>query len=238
MPVTDAESLVGTWEGIKGSGDFVRFYDDGTWRFHGDLAGLEVEPIVIGDYWFEEGRLLITETFHAETLITNACPDITGSYDVLSLPDGNLRFGGAEDDCTARRRWLQGTPEYDIEVEFRPVGQVAAEVGGEPAAEPTPVTRADDIAGTWTRSLLPVERQFNSDGTLTWEDTVTGEFWFEAGQFFIADDVPACEGTVGSYEVELLASGGLTFFAIEDECIPRRADLEGSGIPVEWMPAP
>ena len=97
-PVTDAKDILGTWD-ISGEGH-VQYNEDGTFRYAKLRESLEKGPLVVGEFWFDEGQYFEKEIdVHSEP----PCGSAVGIYEVQLLENGNLSFTVVEDECEARR---------------------------------------------------------------------------------------------------------------------------------------
>ena len=115
-----------------------------------------------------------------------------------------------------------------------------------PTETPTPVlaTSVDDIIGIWQFGSgdTAIFHQFDKDGTYrTAQRVVTnlqdspqqlGEFTLEGGSLILvaSDESPACAGQSGTYEVQLLEGGRISFVLLEDQCATRSGYWMGAGL--------
>ena len=106
--VTDVKDILGTWD-IIGEG-YVQYNEDGTFRYAALRESLEERPLVVGEFWFDEGQYFEKEI---DVHSVPACGSAVGIYEVQLLENGNLSFTVVEDECEARR--------IATEREYRPV---------------------------------------------------------------------------------------------------------------------
>lgn len=109
-------------------------------------------------------------------------------------------------------------------------------------ADPVPefATSSEDIAGMWFSLPSGLVLRFNDDGSAQFgvdsDGTTLGydaQTWFEGTRLFIrfvASDglSEACAAATGTYEVQLLDSGNLSFVHAQDECQLRVDALQGA----------
>jgi len=110
-----------------------------------------------------------------------------------------------------------------------------------PTATPTQAftlaTSAEEIAGTWHKTIGAGYIRFYEDGAfhqaraldnLDSKPFAICEFRFEGTRMFTKEisvsGVPPCGDTIGIYEVRLLEGGKIQIVSIEDKCSPRRGD--------------
>jgi hypothetical protein len=98
--INDAQDLVGTWFGFGFDGMYQRFNEDGSCQIAWKLDQLDTAPNVECTYYFDESRL-VTTTIKVSGLAP--CADDTATYEVLSLPNGNIKFVPVEETCAGRR---------------------------------------------------------------------------------------------------------------------------------------
>jgi hypothetical protein len=104
------------------------------------------------------------------------------------------------------------------------------------SSEPSLVTAGEDVVGVWRAVHGQAYIEFTEDGTLRTdrfgmygslegEPNRTNEFWVEGSEIFVKElkthGVASCGDTVGTYEIELLADGNLSFGLVEDGCEDR-----------------
>jgi hypothetical protein len=115
-----------------------------------------------------------------------------------------------------------------------------------PTETPAPIlaTSADDIIGMWQFGSgdNAIFHQFDEDGTYRTAQRVLtnlqgspqqlGEFTLEAGLLTLvtSDESPACAGQSGTYEVQLLEGGRISFILLEDQCTTRSGYWMGAGL--------
>jgi len=123
------------------------------------------------------------------------------------------------------------------------------------ASGPKLASSAEDIVGTWVAPEgIASAYKFDEDGT--WRESLSlarldepyaqGEFWFEDMQFFIKYTegfvLRTCGELAGSYDIELLDTGNISFTVVEDECQGRVDGLQAGGVAdggqIEWAPVP
>jgi hypothetical protein len=116
VPISTAEELVGIWHQTPTNsflGDlYFQYKEDGTSRSAtGTPDRLESEPLVEGEYWFEEGQLCGKDTAAEPPWDECVEPGTIGKYEAWMYSTGNIRFVRIDDECEGRAMVMPG--EYE-----------------------------------------------------------------------------------------------------------------------------
>lgn len=120
-----------------------------------------------------------------------------------------------------------------------PLAAAQAHKNAPPSGEIVLASRLEQIAGAWYAFPVGTAVRFNDDGSADFGLNAAGEaigyearVWFEGQQLFIAftnfdGESEVCGTKVGSYVVQLLEDGSITFRSIADACHFRSDILSG-----------
>jgi hypothetical protein len=109
IPSITAEELIGIWRDADtgGTGGYLQFNQDGTYRRAAAIPWLETAP-------FEEGKCRLEATLMTFTTSSKSkeCRGQNGSYEVELTEERELIFGLVEDSCQARTNHIPGSWEW------------------------------------------------------------------------------------------------------------------------------
>ncbi len=96
----DAQDILGVWHVLGLDFDFYhKFYDDGIFHAGDSPEMLDEQPLAIGEYWFNEGNLMMVEL---EVFEIPPCGEEPAVYAAELLDSGNLALTLIQDDCEPR----------------------------------------------------------------------------------------------------------------------------------------
>jgi len=98
---TQADQIVGTWQGTGAQGMYQQLNPDGTWLVAVALDSLPDKPDARMVFQFEGTQLTVTEV---EATGLPACAAKSATYHVELMPNGNIRFVRVKEACTERGR--------------------------------------------------------------------------------------------------------------------------------------
>ncbi len=96
----DVEDILGVWHVLGLDFDFYhKFYADGTFHIGVSSDSLDNEPLATGEFWFDDGNLVMVES---EVIEIPPCGEEPAIYAPKLLDNGNLSLTVIDDDCEPR----------------------------------------------------------------------------------------------------------------------------------------